>query len=260
MAASWTRTQPMAGGVAVQLDRAGSGPPLLILHHDIGTPERLPAYDALARHFDVLLPQHPGYGHSQRPEWMRSVRDLAVLYRGLLADLGVAKPILLGLGFGGWVAAEMATMAPRDTERLVLVSAMGVKPPEGEILDQALVSHIDYARAFFHDARAFAAVYGEDPSTDQLVEWDLCREMNFRIAWKPYMYSATLPHLLGGARVPALVVWGEDDRVVPRSAGEVYAQRLPDARLEIVPGSGHAVDMEKPEELVRLVTTFCNRG
>ena len=221
----------------------------------------LPAYDALARHFDVLLPQHPGYGEgSQRPEWMRSVRDLAVLYRGLLADLGIERPVLLGLGFGGWIAAEMASMAPRDLDRLVLVGAMGLKPPQGDILDQALVSHIDYARAGFHDQGAFDALYGAEPSTDQLVEWDICREMSFRIAWKPYMYNPTLPHLLGAVRAPALVVWGEDDRVVPRSAGELYAQRLPNARLEIVPACGHCVEMERPDELVRLVTTFCHRA
>jgi pimeloyl-ACP methyl ester carboxylesterase len=260
MAAAWTRTHPEAGGVALRLDRAGKGPPLLVLHHDIGTPERLPLYDALAQHFDVLIPQHPGYGDNPRPDWMRSARDMAILYRGLLAGLGVEKPTLLGLGFGGWLAAEMAAMAPQDTGRLILVGAMGVKPPEGDILDQAIVSHIDYARAGYHDPTAFATVYGADPSTDQLVEWDFCREMSFRIAWKPYMYSPTLPHLLGGVTAPTLVVWGDDDKVVPLSAGKVYADRIPHARLEIIPACGHCVDMEKPAELVRLVTTFSNRG
>ena len=114
-------------------------------------------------------------------------------------------------------------LAPRDFHRLVLVGAMGVKPPEGDIFDQAIVSYIDYARAGFHDQDAFAKVYGE-VSTDQLVAWDLCREMCFRIAWKPYMYSQTLPHLLGGVRAPALVVWGDEDKVVPKSAGELYAK------------------------------------
>ena len=50
-------------------------------------------------------------------------------------------------------------------------------------------------------------MYG-DVSTDQLEAWDIAREMSFRTAWKPYMYSQTLPHLLGGIRSPALVVWG----------------------------------------------------
>jgi pimeloyl-ACP methyl ester carboxylesterase len=150
-------------------------------------------------------------------------------------------------------------MAPREFHRLVLVGAMGLKPPEGDILDQAILSYIDYARAGFHDQQAFARVYG-DVSTDQLVEWDICREMSFRIAWKPYMYNQTLPHLLGGVRAPALVVWGDDDKVVPRSAGERYAALLPKARFEIVRRAGHCVEMEQPEALNALVGPFIEQN
>jgi len=126
-------------------------------------------------------------------------------------------------------------------------------------MDQAIVSYIDYARAGFHNQDAFAKIYGE-VSTDQLVAWDLCREMCFRISWKPYMYSQTLPHLLGGVRAPALVVWGDDDRVVPRSAGELYVRSLREARFETVRDSGHCVDMEQPEVLARLVTPFIDQN
>src|SRR5213593_978745 len=112
----------------------------------------------------------------------------------------------------GWIAAEMASMAPADLSHLVLVGAMGIKPPHGDILDLAVTGYIDYARAGFHDQKAFDRVYGAEPSTDQLEMWDVCREMSFRIAWKPYMYSQTLPHLLGSVRAPALVVWGGEDR------------------------------------------------
>ena len=101
---------------------------------------------------------------------------------------------------------------------LVLVGAMGIKPPQGDILDLAITGYLDYARAGFHDQKAFDKVYGAEPSIDQLEMWDICREMSFRIAWKPYMYSQTLPHLLGGVRAPALVVWGDDDKIVPISA------------------------------------------
>ena len=255
-APQWKESLLDAGGVKLRLRRGGSGPPLLILHHDIGTLDSLPFYDALAERFDVLLPEHPGWGQSERPTWMRNARDLAVLYRGLLSDLGIQRAALVGLGFGGWVAAEMATMAPRDLAGLVLVGPMGIKPPQGDILDQALLGYEDYARAFFHDRTAFDAVYGAEPSTDQLVEWDICREMNFRIAWKPYMYSQTLPHLLGAVKSPVLIVWGEEDKVVPRSAADVWTSRLPNARLEIVKNCGHAVEMEKPEELMRLIASL----
>jgi pimeloyl-ACP methyl ester carboxylesterase len=253
---TWTDSTMEAAGTKLHVSRAGRGRPVLVLHHETGTLDRLPFYDALAQHYDVLVPHHPGYSRSPRPDWMRSVRDIAVVYRGLLSQLNVQKVALVGLGFGGWIAAEMASMAPGDLSHLVLVGAMGVKPPQGDILDLAITGYIDYARAGFHDQKAFDKVYGAEPSTDQLEMWDICREMSFRIAWKPYMYSQTLPHLLGSVRAPALVVWGDDDRVVPRSAATVYAKALPRARLEIVKDCGHCVDMEQPEALAKLATSF----
>src|SRR5438067_8524369 len=255
----WSESVVEIAETKLHVARAGSGRPVLVLHHDIGSPDRLPFYDELAGHFDVLIPHHPGYGKSERPQWLRNVRDVAVIYQWLLSNLGVERASLIGLGFGGWIAAEMATMAPREFHRLVLVGVMGLKPPEGDIFDQAIVSYLDYARAGFRDQAAFARVYG-DVSTDQLVAWDLCREMCFRIAWKPYMYSQTLPHLLGGVRAPALVVWGDDDKIVPKSAGELYARSLREARFETVSAAGHCVDMEQPEALARLVTPFIDQN
>ena len=55
-----------------------------MLHHDTGTLDRLPFYDALAERFDVVVPHHPGYGKSERPQWLRHPRDIAVIYRWLL--------------------------------------------------------------------------------------------------------------------------------------------------------------------------------
>ena len=252
----WTDSTRDAAGIKLHLSRAGRGRPVLVLHHETGTLDRLPFYDALAERYDVLVPHHPGYSRSPRPEWMRSVRDIAVVYRSLLSELKVKDAILVGLGFGGWIAAEMASMAPTDLSKLVLVGAMGIKPPVGDILDLAITGYIDYARAGFHDQKAFDKVYGAEPSGDQLEMWDVCREMSFRIAWKPYMYSQTLPHLLRSVRVPALVVWGDEDKVVPPSAAKSYVEALPNARLQVVKGCGHCVDMEQPEALAKLVTEF----
>jgi pimeloyl-ACP methyl ester carboxylesterase len=190
---------------------------------------------------------------------MRSVRDIAIAYRGLLSELKVRDVALVGLGFGGWIAAEMASMAPADVSKLVLVGAMGIKPPQGDILDLAITGYMDYARAGFHDQKAFDRVYGAEPSNDQLEMWDVCREMSFRIAWKPYMYSQTLPHMLRSVRAPALVAWGDDDKVVPQSAAKRYVEALPNAKLQIVKGCGHCVDMEQPEALAKLVTDFVSQ-
>ena len=253
---AWTTEEIRVAGCSVRLRTAGRGAPLLVLHHDIGTPEQLPFYAALAERFTVLLPSHPGYDGAERPAWMRGVRDVAAVYQALLAARGVGDVSLVGLGFGGWIAAEMATMAPRGFRRLVLVGAMGLKPADGRILDQALVSYIDYVRAGFEDREAFERLFTADPPTPQLEQWDLNREMTFRIAWKPYMYNPTLAPLLGGVQTPTLIVWGRRDRVVPVGAGEQYARALPKSRLHVIEGAGHFVDMEQPEALAQLIGQF----
>src|SRR5437899_5688216 len=171
-AKDWTDSTMEVAGVKLHVSRAGQGRPVLILHHETGTLDRLPFYDALAEQNEVLVPHHPGFSRSQRPDWMRSTRDIAVVYRGLLSDLGLSNVALVGLGFGGWIAAEMASMAPNDLSHLVLVGAMGVKPPAGDILDLAVTGYIDYTRAGFHDQKAFDRVYGASPSSDQLEMWD----------------------------------------------------------------------------------------
>ena len=254
--AVWTTEDVQVAGSTLRLRKGGAGDPLLVLHHDIGSPDRLPFYDALAKRFTVYVPSHPGYDGSERPAWMRGVRDIAVTYQSLLAQRSLVNVSLVGLGFGGWIAAEMATMSPQVFRRFVLVGAMGVKPVQGEILDQALVSYIDYVRAGFEDQGAFDRLFGADPPTSLLEQWDLNREMTFRIAWKPYMYNPTLPHLLGGVRTPALVVWGRGDKIVPLECGEAYARVLPGSRLAVVEESGHFVDMEQPEALAKLVMEF----
>jgi pimeloyl-ACP methyl ester carboxylesterase len=259
MSVVWTATVKEIAGIKLHISRAGSGPTVLVLHHDIGTLDRLPFYDALAEKFDVVIPHHPGWGKSERPQWMRHPRDIAAIYAWLLADLEARGVSLVGLGFGGWIAAEMASLAPENYKRLVLVGAMGIKPPEGDIADQAIVSYINYPRSGFHEEAAFTAVYG-DVSTDQLEAWDIAREMSFRTAWKPYMYSQTLPHLLGGVRTPALVIWGDDDQIVPISAAHAYGRALRDATLTTIPNCGHFAEMEKPDAVAKLTTDFLARS
>jgi pimeloyl-ACP methyl ester carboxylesterase len=252
---AWTEQSVAIAGSNLHLARAGSGRTLLVLHHDIGTVDRLPFYDALAARFEVIVPHHPGWGKSERPHWLRHPRDIAAIYQALLVELGTTDVSLVGLGFGGWIAAEMASLSPAQFRKLVLVGPMGIKPPEGDIMDQAVHSYLAYPMAGFHDEAAFKRVYG-DVTTDQLEAWDIAREMCFRTAWKPYMYSQTLPHLLGGVRTPALVVWGAEDRIVPRSAGDAYKAAFRDATLTVLPDTGHCVEMEKPDELAKLVTDF----
>src|SRR5262249_56575107 len=113
---SWSHETVTVAGTPLHLRTGGTGAPLLILHHDIGSPDQPALHEALAARFTVLAPAHPGYDDSPRPAWLKNVRDVAVLYQTLLADRGLSGVTYVGLGLGGCVAAEMVTMA---TDRLV---------------------------------------------------------------------------------------------------------------------------------------------
>src|SRR5262245_48830728 len=123
-------------GVRIQLRRDGSGPPLLILHGELGVPGWLSAYAQLAEHFTVYVPSLPGFGRSARPDWIASVRDLAAWTTWCVRDLALARPLpVIGCSLGGWVAAEIATMNAALFTKLVLVGAAGLSPHEGQIWD-----------------------------------------------------------------------------------------------------------------------------
>lgn len=250
-AAVESRTE--VSGIEVVSERDGAGAALVYLHHSFGRPDSLPLLQDLAADHLVVAPDLPGFGRSSRPDWARHPRDLAILLGQWLAAEGIAQPHLIGAGFGGWVAAELATMRPDGLASLTLVGAAGVLPREGRIVDQFLIAHRDYVSASFHDPAAYERLYGAELEMDQLARWDRDREMTTRVAWRPYMLNRRLVPLLAGVRAPALVVHGEHDEIVPRCCAEDYAAQIPDARLEIVSGCGHAVDLEQPQALAKLV-------
>lgn len=259
MAHTWSESVIEVAGGKVHYLTSGAGDPLLILHRDVGNPGWLPFYEQMAQHFTVYVPSHPGFDKSDRPEWMRSVRDMAVVSQWLLKDLRLSSLSIVGLGFGGWIAAEMATMDHHQLKKLVLVSAMGMQPSRGEILDQFLLYTTDYIRAGFHDPSKMDELYGKEPDVDQLVTWEINREMTTRIAWKPYMFNQAFPVLLKGVDTPTLVVWGKEDKITPVNCGERYMQTLPHAEFVILNECGHFVEVEKPNELARLVVEFLKK-
>jgi pimeloyl-ACP methyl ester carboxylesterase len=243
-------------GGAVEVLTGGSGPTLIVLHDDIGSPGWLPFHARLAERFTVRIPTLPGWGRSDRPLWARDVRDIAIITHQLLGEMGAGTAAVVGLGFGGWVAAEIATMCETQFSRMVLVAPPGLRPNRGEYLDQFMVGAVEYVRAGFHEQARFDALFGAEPDIDQLEAWEINREMTTRVGWSPYMYNRSLAALLGGVTTPALLVWGEDDRIVPFEVIDQYARALPRARIETLEGAGHYVDIEQPEALAKLVSSF----
>lgn len=258
-ATDWAHLTAGVCGNEVAFLRAGAGPNVLVLPRDNGHAPQSRFVDRLAGHHTVYQPRYPGFHDGGDPaewDWLTNARDLAVVQLQLVEALGIKRLTLVGLGFGGWIAAEMASMKPAGLDALVLVAPMGIQPGREYIYDQFLVSTEAYARRGFADQAAFNRVYGEEPSFEQLEAWETDREMTSRLAWKPYMYNPSLPRLLSGVGCPTLVLWGDSDEVVPNECAELYRAAIPNARLEIVAGAGHAVDLEQPEALAHQVLGF----
>jgi len=171
-----------------------------------------------------------------------------------------ATPVnVIGCSLGGWVTAEIATVAPQLFNKMVLVGAMGIKPEQGEIFDYFLESGLTGLRRAFHrpeQSSEFKRYWGREwtPEEADLVEQH--REMTCRIAWKPYMHSLTVRHLLPGARTPTLLVWGREDAITPVECGEIYQRAIPRSRLVVIENCGHMPEMEKPAEFARAVQDF----
>jgi pimeloyl-ACP methyl ester carboxylesterase len=256
---SHTEQTVQVAGLAVRLLQGGEGSPLVVLHHSTGNPGWVPFYDELAKRFAVTVPDLPGYGQSERPEWAREPRDIAILSLQLIEQLGLEDVTLVGLGLGGFIAAEMATMCPGRLKGLVLIGAAGIQPDEGEIYDQMMVDYQDYIKAGFRNDEGFTAVFGQEAADEFKQLWDFSREMTARITWKPYMFNRRLPHLLKDVQTPALLIWGSEDIIVPPAVGQQYAQALPNARLEIIDGAGHLVEYEEGERVAQLIAEHAAR-
>jgi len=253
---SYTEQTVEVAGRKLRVLEGGKGAPLVVLHHSTGNPGWVPFHERLAERFRTFAPDLPGYGQSERPEWARDARDIAILINRLLQKLALGPATLVGLGFGGFIAAELATMNQAALKALVLVGAAGLQPDEGEILDQMLIDYHEYVEAGYRDGEAYHRALGDEPATAFKELWDFSREMTARLAWKPYMFNRRLAPLLGEVETPALVIWGEKDEVVPVSCARQYAAALPNAKTEIVPGAGHSVEMEEPERIAQLIAAF----
>jgi len=238
---------------AVQVQTGGSGPPLLLLHHDVG-PMGWGAFQAdLAQHFTVFAPDMPGFGDSPRVDWARHPRDLAAIMLALARKAGIKDYTLVGLGFGGWVAAEMASFAGPDLAAMVLSAPAGIRPDATFILDQVMEDPFAYLRAGFGSSEAFAAHFPDPKDKDLRARLEQSRETIARVSWKPYMYSYELPETLKEVHLPVTVVWGEKDAVIPPECAGLFAGALPRCEVRRLPVEGHFLELEHPALLASVV-------
>ena len=257
---SWTEERVTVAGSEMQILKGGSGDGLLVLHDEMGQPGWLQIHDELAKNHTVIAPSLPGFGVTDRLDWVMNVRDISTWTLWALEDLGLSNLNVLGFSLGGWIAAEMATQSPQSFKKMALAAPAGILPPTGEILDMFLIVSKEFITAGVHNPAAAAElqrVCPDEPTPEQLESWETAREEACRLTWRPYMHDRSLPHRLGRLKnLPSLIVWGRNDAVVPPSAGEVYNASIAGSRLVTLENCGHRSDVEKPAELIGHLQEF----
>lgn len=246
-------------GRRTQLLRKGAGDPVLYLHSAVGETWWTELDEALAASFDVIHPAHPGFEGSEGLADIDDIHDLAFHTLDLLDALGLERVGVVGSSFGGWLAAETAVYAPERLAKLVIVGAAGLAAPT---VDLWATRPPELADLIFGDTSHWLAqlMKAIDLTTPQAPEILLplmqSMEATARVGWNPYLHDPKLPERLHRVRAPTLVVWGERDGFIPIEQGRRYAELIPGARLEVIPGCGHLPALERPDALARLVQDF----
>jgi pimeloyl-ACP methyl ester carboxylesterase len=249
------------GRVPMRVHVKGTGPAVVFLHGPWGLTWG-PFLDTLARRFTVYAPEHPGTaaGEPDAIQHVDNLWDLILCYDELLGQLGLRDVRLAGHSFGAMMACEVAAMHPARVKRLVLIDPIGLWRDDAPVINWMLLSPQEMPGYVFQQPESDAAnalfSIPADPEEGALARTRLTWAMGAtgKFIWPiPDKGLKKRIHRVGA---PTLLVWGEADRLVPRAYAKEFASRLPDTRLEVVAGAGHAPQLEQPEATARVVAAF----
>jgi pimeloyl-ACP methyl ester carboxylesterase len=246
--------------IAVRMLRDGKGEPLIFFHGAGGFPPWLPFFEKLAERYEVLIPEHPGFGMSENPPWIRNIADLAMYYLDFLDELGMAKVHLVGHSLGGWIAAELATRNMSHLASLTLLAPAGVRVKGIPSGDNFIWSAEEAERNLWHDQK-FADTALSAAPTDEEADIALTnRYMATKFGWEPRWYNPALERWLHRIKVPTLVIWGEQDKLFPSAYAKAWKERIAGARVEIIPQCGHRPHIEQVDKAAQMVLGFLDGG
>ncbi len=247
--------------IELEVLRQGAGMPVLLLHGMETVHKEARFLDLLGEHAEIIAPSSPGFGNTKRPPDFDTIYDLIHLCLAVIDELPYDAIALMGLSFGGWLAAEVAVTRPHRVAKLILVDPVGIKIGDREsrdILDVFNVNPEEVRRCSWHDP-ANAPDY-DAMSDEELVIHARNWESLCLYAWHPYMYNPQLKQWLGRIAVPTLMLWGASDRVVTPDYGRAYAGLIPGARFELIEAAGHHPEIEQPDRFVERVAAFLSEA
>jgi pimeloyl-ACP methyl ester carboxylesterase len=245
------------GMFSTHVMKGGSGSPLLYLHGETGVDESA-FLDRLASKYAVTAPRHPGYGESTGDDNLQDLQDLVFYYLDFLDAEGLRDVALVGHGLGGMFALELAAVQPERFSKVAVIAPFGLWNPDHPVPDFFVYRPDELIEANFHDPSSEAASALAMPQTEGDMKPMLERVKSQRVAAK-YLWpipNRGLSKRIHRVSAPTLLIWGESDGIVPPAYASDFVQVLPNATAKTMKEAAHLPQLEKPDELAKLLTDF----
>ncbi len=242
-------------GVPTAYRRKGAGEPVLFLHGAGATRMWMPFYEECASAVDFIAPEHPGFGETPMPPWLKDFTDVVIHYDGFLETLGIGDLHLIGYSLGGWMASEIAAFYPRRMKSLTLITPIGLRLEDDPGVDIFKIPPEELVDRLYNDKSKMGEYLTDATDLEEALQLMAEASSAARLIWAP-RYNLALERRLRRLSCPTLVVGAENDRLVPNAMAERFAEVLPGARLERVPETGHAIIAERPAETAAVILRF----
>lgn len=231
------------GGRETAVITGGSGEALVYFHGG-GIVEGFDPFLALAQRFRFIAPLMPGFGATAVDPPLGGIDELVEHTARTLDVLGVERFGLVGHSLGGWLAASFASAHPERVRRLVLHAPYGLDVPGHPLANTRAMAREQLYATLTRDPSIFAGRVpaGEDP------EFDAARALEGRAigGFVPGPFDPALPAKLERIAMPTLLIWGDDDLIVPVGHLPSWQAALPHAQAQVLEGVGHLIWHEHP--------------
>ncbi len=243
-------------GCKLHVHRGGRGEPLLFLHGTQGLNGDEPGIEALSANFDVIAPDHPGFGKSDLAAVVDDIGDLALFYLDLLDALALDKVHVVGQCIGGWLALEIAIRNTHRIKSLVLVNSAGIRVKGVPRADMFMCSEDDLLKLLFADNGGAEWLQSWRATPDLEDIYDRNRAAAARYSWSPRLCNPKLDRWLHRIDVPTHIVWGSEDRLIPRAYATALQDHITGATLATIPDCAHMPHIEQPQAFAGEISKF----
>jgi pimeloyl-ACP methyl ester carboxylesterase len=246
-------------GFTSRVWKAGQGPKLGFLAGFGGLPRWTPFLEVLAGERTVIVPSLPGFPGGERGHTMLDNHlDWVLATYQLLHKTGLDGADLAGSSVGGSLAAEAAAIWPASVRRLALIAPFGLFDEKDPATDPWAQRAPDVPGLMCADAARWEALKAE-PEGQNSPEWPIeqtrANEAAARIFWP--LGNTKLEKRLPLITAPTLLLWGEHDRIMPRSYADRFAAGIAGkTEIRVIPGAGHLAELDQPEAVAEAILAW----